>query len=369
MLQPATLFVPPELLGIKNFNNESSTAGLRPAVLVFERLHYNRARLDRPHLRRPVDSILDLVGNTPMLRLKRIPAAADAEIYAKLEFFNPGFSIKDRIGVGMIERAVRDGIIQQGTTIIEPTAGNTGIALAMAGVQMGFRVILCVPENYSIEKREIMKALGGTVVLTPKDDGMKGAIARAQEIAAETPNSYVPQQFANPYNSDAHYETTAPEIYEQMDGRIDAFVTGAGTGGTFTGVARFLKGRIPDVYCVVVEPQGSILKGGEAGPHEVEGIGASFFVPPVLDLTLADEIIQVLDEPAFAMVARLAAEEGILGASSAGANVAAALQIAQKLGRGKRVVTVIPDAAERYISKGIYSKWRSDPGYEERIEN
>ena len=294
-----------------------------------------------------------------MVQLRSIPGRNDAAIFAKMEFLSPGGSVKDRIGIGMIERAERDGVLKPGGTIIEPTAGNTGIALALVGVQMGYRVILCVPENFSIEKREVMKALGGQVELTPKDDGMKGAIARADELAKQIPNSYIPQQFVNPYNTESHYETTGPEIYEQMEGRVDAFVTGAGTGGTFTGVAKYLRERIPNVYCVIVEPQGSILKGGEAGPHEVEGIGASSFIPPVLDMSLADDIIQIEDAPAFAMVKRLAAEEGILGAGSAGANVAAALQVAQKLGSGKRLVTIIPDAAERYISKGIFSKWNS----------
>lgn len=293
-----------------------------------------------------------------MVQLTRIPRRQDAAIFVKMESLNPGGSVKDRIGVGMIERAVRDGKLEPGGTIIEPTAGNTGIALALAGVRMGFRVILCVPENFSIEKREVMKALGGELVLTPKDDGMKGAIARAEELAAAIPNSYIPQQFANVYNTESHYATTGPEIYEQMDGRIDAYVAGVGTGGTFTGVAKYLRERLPKVYNVIVEPQGSILKGGEAGPHEVEGIGASSFIPPVLDMSLADEVIQIFDEPAFAMVKRLAGEEGILGGGSAGANVAAALQVAEKLGAGKRVVTLIPDPAERYISKGIFSKWK-----------
>jgi cysteine synthase A len=312
--------------------------------------------LTRP-LSKPFRSVLDLIGNTPILQLANITGPHDAGIFVKLEILNPGFSVKDRIGVGMIERAERDGKIAKGGTIIEPTAGNTGIGLALAGTRMGYKVILCVPEHFSTEKREVMKALGGTVVLTPKDDGMKGAIAKAEELSRDIPNSYVPQQFANPYNSETHYETTAPEIWEQMDGRVDAWVAGAGTGGTFSGVAKYLKERNPDCWCVVVEPQGSILKGGEAGPHEVEGIGASSFIPPVLDMSLADEVIQIEDDPAFAMVRRLAGEEGILGASSAGANVAAALEVAQRLGAGKRVVTLVPDAAERYMSKGIYTKW------------
>jgi O-acetylserine dependent cystathionine beta-synthase len=313
--------------------------------------------MTRP-LAKPFRSILDLVGNTPMLQLQNIPGPDSADIFVKLEFLNPGMSVKDRIGILMIEKAVRDGKLHSGGTIIEPTAGNTGIALALAGTRMGFKVILCVPEDFSIEKQQVMKALGGRVELTPKDDGMKGAIRRAEELSREIPNSYVPQQFANPYNSEAHYETTGPEIFEQMEGRIDGWVAGAGTGGTFTGVARYLRERLPDVWCVVVEPQGSILKGGEAGPHEVEGIGASSFIPAVLDMSLASEVIQVYDDPAFDMVARLAGEEGILGASSAGANVHAAVEVARRLGPGKRVVTLIPDAAERYMSKGIYTRWK-----------
>ena len=314
--------------------------------------------MSRP-LSKPFDNILDLIGNTPILRLRRITEPGDAEIYAKLEFLNPGGSVKDRIGVGMIERAVRDGLLEPGGTIIEPTAGNTGVALALAGVRMGFRVILCVPDNFSMEKREVMRALGGEVVLTPGDDGIRGAIAKAEELARGIPKSYVPQQFSNPYNSESHYDTTAAEIFEQMDGRIDAFVAGSGSGGTFTGVAKYLRERLPSIHCAIVEPQGSILGGGVAGPHDVEGIGSSF-IPPVLDMSLADEVITIVDPPAFAMVGRLAAEEGLLAGSSAGANVAAALQVARRLGDGKRIVTIIPDAAERYMSQGIFSRWRND---------
>jgi len=320
---------------------------------------YDPPRLSRP-APRPVDSILDLIGNTPMVRLHRIAGPDDAEIFVKMEFLNPGLSVKDRIGIGMIERAERAGLLKPGGTLIEPTAGNTGVGLALAGVQKGYRVILCVPENFSLEKREVMKALGGEVILTPKDGGMKAAIAKAQELANEIEGAYVPQQFANQFNTESHYDTTGPEIFEQLDGRIDAWLAGAGTGGTFTGVARYLRERLPNLECYVVEPQGSILKGGEAGPHEVEGIGASSFIPPVLDMTLATDVIRVDDDPAFDMVARLAKEEGILGASSAGANVTAALEVARRLGKGKRVVTIIPDAAERYMSKGIYSRWRKE---------
>lgn len=295
-----------------------------------------------------------------MVRLRRIPGPDSADVFVKMELLNPGFSVKDRIGIGMIERAERDGLLKPGGTIIEPTAGNTGVGLALAGVQKGYRVILCVPENFSIEKREVMKALGGEVILTPKEAGMKAAIAKAQELALEIEGAYVPQQFANPYNAEAHYDTTGVEIFEQLEGRIDAWLAGAGTGGTFSGVAKYLRERLPAIECYVVEPQGSILKGGEAGPHEVEGIGASSFIPPVLDMSLATDVIRVDDDPAFDMVARLAREEGILGASSAGANVTAAVEVARRLGPGKRVVTIIPDAAERYMSKGVYSRWRKE---------
>ena len=314
---------------------------------------YNPPRLPARSLPKPVRNILDLVGNTPMVQLGSI----HENIFVKLEFVNPGGSVKDRIGVGMIAKAERDGLLRKGGTIIEPTAGNTGVGLALAGVRMGYRVILCVPEQFSVEKREVMKALGGEVVLTPKDAGIRGAIAKAEELARGIENSYVPQQFKNPYNSETHYETTGPEIWEQMDGRVDAFVCGCGTGGTFTGVARYLRERNPEVHCVVVEPQGSAIGGGQPGAHEVEGIGSSF-LPPVLDLELANEIIMVPDGPAFAMVKRLASEEGILGGSSSGANIEAALQVANKLGPGKRVVTIVPDGAERYMSKGIFTKAR-----------
>ncbi len=311
------------------------------------------AHLPRPA---PPQTILDLVGNTPVVELRRIPPPGASTVYAKLEFFSPGGSVKDRIAVAMIRQAELEGKLAPGGTVIEPTAGNTGVALALAGVQMGYRVILVVPEHFSVEKRELMRALGGEVILTPKDDGMKGAIAKAEELARSIRGSYVPQQFRNHSNSAAHYAMTGPEIFEQMEGKIDAFVCGAGTGGTFTGVVRYLKERIPGLLAVLAEPEGSVLQGGQAAPHEVEGIGASF-IPEVLDMSLIDEFITIVDPPAFAMVARLAKEEGILSGSSGGVNVAAAVQLAERLGGGKRIITLIPDSSERYLSKGIYSNW------------
>ena len=305
----------------------------------------------------PASSILELIGETPMVRLRNLPGEDCADVFVKLEFLNPGGSVKDRIGIGMIRAAERAGILQPGATIIEPTAGNTGVALALAGVQLGYKVILVVPEQFSVEKRTLMRALGGEVVLTPEEGGMKEAIDRAEVIGKGIPGSWVPQQFRNRFNSDAHYETTGPEIFEQMEGRVDGFVAGSGTGGTFTGVARYLRERLPHVATAVVETEGSVLAGGEAGPHDVEGIGSSF-IPEVLDLSLADRIVMVTDAPAFEMVCRLAREEGILGGSSAGANVVAALDLARELGPGKRVVTLIPDSGERYLSKEIYTRSR-----------
>jgi len=292
-----------------------------------------------------------------MLELTRIAEPGAARIFGKLEMYNPGGSIKDRVGIGMIRFAEEAGLLKPGMTIVEPTAGNTGIGLALAGVQLGYRVILVVPDGFSEEKKELMRALGGEVVMTPKDEGIRRAIVVAEQIARENGNAYVPQQFRNRHNADAHYATTGPEIFEQLEGRIDAWVAGSGTGGTFTGVARYLRERIPAIYNLIVEPEGSVLGGGEAGPHEVEGIGASF-IPEVLDMDLANEVVMVHDAPAFEMTCRLAREEGLLCGSSAGANVKASIDLARRLGEGKIVVTVIPDSSERYLSKGIYSKWR-----------
>lgn len=299
-----------------------------------------------------VDSVTELIGSTPLLRLRRFSPGERADIFAKLELMNPGGSVKDRLGVGLIEGAEKRGDLKPGGTIVEPTAGNTGIGLALVGVQRGYRVILTVPENFSVEKVKLMEALGGTVVRTPGDLGMQGAIDRAREIAAELgEKAYVPNQFFNPDNSEVHYETTAREIWEQMEGRVDAVVIGAGTSGTFMGVSRFLKEKNPDVHSVVVEPNGSILQGGEPGPHKVEGIGVSF-IPGIFEHELVDEIVMVHDDDALATVREVARSESLLVGGSSGANIFASLKIARRLGPGKRVVTVVPDSAERYVSKG-----------------
>ena len=302
---------------------------------------------------RVADDITQLVGDTPLLRLKHFASPATADIFAKLEYLNPGGSVKDRAAIGMVERAERQGRLRRGGTIVEATAGNTGIGLALIGVNRGYRVALFVPQRFSEEKVMIMRALGAEVTRTPDEEGMQGAIKRANELAARDPGAFLASQFENPANPEYHYETTASEIYEQMDGQIDAVVIGAGTSGTFTGVARYLKERLPKVLAFAVEPQGSILGGGKAGPHKVEGIGASF-IPKNFDRTICDEVVTVSDPDAFDMVRQLARHEGVLSGSSGGANVFASLQVARRLGSGKRVVTVIPDSAERYLSKKIF---------------
>lgn len=297
-----------------------------------------------------VASVTDLIGSTPMVHLTRIKPTTRADLFGKLEFLTPGGSVKDRLGLGLILGAEESGEIHPGMTIIEPTAGNTGIGLALVGIQRGYQVILVVPEQFSIEKVKLMEALGGRVIRTPSEDGIKGAILKSRELAAEIPDTFVPMQFENPDNAGIHYRTTAPEIWQQMDERVDAVVIGAGTGGTFSGVARFLKEKNPETLCVVVEPNGSILQGGEPGPHEVEGIGLSF-IPDSLDTSLIDDVIMVHDNDSFDTSRDLARSEGLLVGGSSGANCNAALQIARRLGPGKRVVTLFPDAAERYMSK------------------
>jgi len=301
-----------------------------------------------------VENILELIGNTPLVHLARFAPAPLADIYAKIEYFNPGGSVKDRAALGMILDAERRGQLYAGSTIIEPTAGNTGIGLALVGVARGYRVILCVPEGYSLEKMKVMEALGGTIELIPKEAGMAGAIARAHELAAEIKNSFVPQQFENPSNPNYHEQTTAQEIIAQMQGRIDAICIGAGTAGTFTGIARAVKNHDPRVHCVLVEPEGSIFGGGAPGQHKVEGIGQSQFIPGNLDHSVADEVMMITDKEAFATVRELARTEGILGGGSSGAAAAAARKLAARLGADKRIVTLFPDGAERYMSQGIF---------------
>ena len=303
---------------------------------------------------RVAESVLDLVGRTPMVRLKNLSPAGGAEIWAKLEYLNPGGSVKDRAALGIVLDAERRGVLRPGSTIVEATAGNTGVGLALIGINRGYSVMLYVPEQFSEEKCMLMRGLGATVVRTPEAEGMAGAIRRALQFERETPGAFAALQFENPANPDFHEETTAVEIWEQMGERLDAWVAGVGSAGTFTGVGRFLKRVNPSVMNVAVETQGSVLQGGEPGPHKVEGIGVSF-VPATFDRSICDRVMMIQDEPAFAMVKRLAAEEGVFGGSSAGAVICAAAELAKELGAGKRVVTVIPDSAERYLSKGLLS--------------
>jgi cysteine synthase A len=308
---------------------------------------------------RIADDITELVGSTPMLRLGRIAPAPAAALFAKLEFLNPGGSIKDRAALGMILDAEARGLLHPssktnpGTTIIEATAGNTGVGLALIGVNRGYKVLLFVPEGFAEEKCILMRGFGAEVVRTPESEGMAGAIRRAREAAKAIPGAFVALQFQNQSNPDYHHDTTAAEIWEQMEGRVDGFVAGVGTGGTFSGVARFLKERNPAVVNMAVETQGSILQGGPIGKHRVEGIGVSF-IPETFHREFCDRIVAVSDADAFAMVKRLAAEEGLLGGSSAGAIVHAAADLARELGAGKRIALIIPDSAERYLSKNIF---------------
>lgn len=302
---------------------------------------------------RVADDITQLVGETPMLQFKRLVPAGSADVFAKLEYLNPGGSLKDRAAIGIIRRAEQERKLVPGATIVEATAGNTGIGLALIGVNRGYKVKLFVPEGFSEEKVKIMRALGAEVTRTPDAEGMQGAIRQAKELVAKDPAAFMAGQFENPANPDYHYETTAHEIFEQMAGKIDAIAIGCGTCGTFTGVARYLKQRAPSTLAFAVETEGSILGGGPPGPHKVEGIGNSF-IPLIFDGSVCDEVIKVSDDNAFDTVKKLAACEGVLAGSSGGAAVFASLQIARRLGSGKRVVTIVPDSAERYLSKRIF---------------
>ncbi len=299
---------------------------------------------------RIADSALDLVGNTPMVRLGKIAPAGAAELLAKLESMNPAGSVKDRIALAMIEDAEQRGVLKPGDTIVEPTSGNTGIGLAMVAAVKGYKLVITMQENVSIERRKLLQRYGAQLILTPAIEGMTGAVFAAEELVRKNPSYFMPQQFNNPANPEAHRRTTALEILRDTDGRLDAFVAGVGTGGTLTGVGEVLKQKLPDVLIVAVEPARSqILGGGKAGLTAIDGLGASF-VPSVLNRNVYDELIAVKDEDAMEMTKRLTRSEGLLVGVSAGANVHAALQVAKRLGAGKRVVTVLPDTGERYLS-------------------
>ncbi len=299
------------------------------------------------------NSITDLIGNTPIVKLGRLTGENDADVYAKLEYMNPGSSVKDRIANAMIEAAENEGIIKPGDTIIEPTSGNTGIGLAMVAAAKGYKAILVMPDTMSVERRKLLKAYGAELILTPGAQGMKGAIAKAGEVA-ETKGYFMPQQFKNPANPEVHEKTTGKEIVEQMGDSLDAFVSGIGTGGTITGAGKVLKANYPEIKIYAVEPEDSaILSGKEAGPHKIQGIGAGF-VPETLDTNIYDEVLTVSNEDSMAY-ARLAADkEGVLAGISSGAAIYAALQVAKKLGKGKKVLTVLASNGERYLSTPLY---------------
>jgi cysteine synthase A len=288
-----------------------------------------------------------------MLRLGKVVPSGSADVFAKLEFLNPGGSVKDRAALGMILDAEAKGLLRPGSTIVEATAGNTGVGLALIGVNRGYKVKLFVPEGFAEEKCILMRGFGADVVRTPEADGMKGAIAEANKLAETIPGAFMAGQFTNQANPKFHHDTTSAELWEQMEGRIDGFVGGVGTGGTFSGVAQFLKEKSPGIITIAVETQGSILQGGPPGKHRVEGIGVSF-IPETFHSDVCDRVVMVSDDDAFTMVKRLAAEEGVLGGSSAGAAVYASIELARELGTGKRVATIIPDSAERYLSKKIF---------------
>jgi len=300
-------------------------------------------------------NVRELIGNTPIVELTRFPLPAGIRLFAKLEMMNPGGSVKDRLGLALLNDAAERGELKPGGTIIEPTAGNTGIGLALAAIGLGYKVMFVVPEKFSIEKQTLMRALGAEVVHTPTSEGMLGAISKAEELVRNIPGAYTPSQFSNPANPAAYYSTLGPELWQELEGRIDIFVAGAGTGGTFMGTARYLKEQSPSVKTVIVEPEGSILAGGAAGSHRTEGIGVEKLAP-FMDPSYFDAIHTITDDDAFARVKELARLEGLLVGSSSGAALEAALREAELAPYDSRIVTVFPDGSERYLSKQIYGE-------------
>ncbi|MBY6035382.1 cysteine synthase family protein [Fictibacillus nanhaiensis] len=298
-------------------------------------------------------NVHELIGNTPLMEITQFSLPKGVRLFAKLEFMNPGGSVKDRLGMELLESALSKGLLKSGGTVIEPTAGNTGIGLALAAINKGIDVWFVIPEKFSLEKQELMKALGAKVIHTPTADGMKGAILKTKELLSEVPDSFSPSQFSNPENPNTYYKTMGPEIWNDLDGKVDIFVAGAGTGGTFMGTSRYLKEKNPNVKTVIVEPEGSILNGGESGPHKTEGIGMEF-LPDYMDSSYFNSIHTVTDIDAFKRVTELAKKEGLLVGSSSGAALHAALLEAQSAKNGDVIVTVFADSSERYLSKKIY---------------
>lgn len=306
------------------------------------------------------ESMQDMIGNTPIVRLGQITKSLFSDIYAKLELMNPAGSVKDRVGKYMIADAERKGLLKPGGVIVEATAGNTGIGIAFAALNRGYRTIFVVPEKFSLEKQQLMRALGAEIINTPRKDGMLGAAKKAEEIQKKIPGAVSMKQFSNPGNPRAHYETTGPEIYRDMNGKIDHIVLGAGSGGTFTGVVRYLKEQDPDIKAVLADPIGSTIGGGEHGDYDIEGIGNDF-IADTMDMTLVDEVIKVSDKEAFEAARELAKKEGIFAGSSSGAALAAAVRLAERKA-GARIIAVFPDRGDRYLSTGLYGGEKNERG-------